>query len=320
MKASMSGSMTGNHRSDISATADLTPWLNQLFAEIDGALADLAHTMKAVADGSYVEKASSQQFGVMRVEFSDANIANRAVDRACETCFRSMMASFISFLDKLIASQLILEEGINIDRDLTLEELSDYLKTYVAGKIAEVARDRKITNPKKLARFDGLSDLARQTALEYFALRRCLEHHQGIPTEEIRLFTWQPKPYVDDVEITELPALVTQGQTIQVKFVWNEKIFQPGCRVILVPEDLHAIAVTLRLGLASEIFKLHSERSQQQRRRHLARSSHQGFNHEHRETIPARIRRLDARRLGRSKQFSQAVRMHSQIRLANTDN
>jgi hypothetical protein len=100
-------SQNSNTTPSLSAAADLTPWLCELNAQLDGALADLAHTMHSVHRGTYARDANGQSFRLVQANFvPDAtHLATRALERAAVTCFRSAIASFISFLDRLIAFQ-----------------------------------------------------------------------------------------------------------------------------------------------------------------------------------------------------------------------
>lgn len=126
--------MPDNLKQDISAAPDLTPWLRQLYAELDGCLADLAQTMSSIQDGTYAERATGQRFGLVEVTFppDSSYLSGKALQRASDTCFRAAIASFICFLDKLIATALLRKEGIRIDRNLsTYEEIQDYLNAYL---------------------------------------------------------------------------------------------------------------------------------------------------------------------------------------------
>ncbi len=254
--------MPDDLKHDISAAPDLTPWLPQLYAELDGCLADLAQTMSAIQEGTYAERATGQRFGLVEVNFppDSSYFSSKALQRASETCFRAAIASFISFLNKLIATVLLRKEGIRIERDLSAyEEIQEYFNAYLARKISQVASDRALTNPKKLNYFPSLSDFSKRAALSYFALRRSLEHHQGMPQEDIEIHVYRQKLFIDDVETTELPAVCHGGQMVQLRLVTDRKILPMGTRVILSPEDAHAIVFTIRVALAPEVFKVHVE-------------------------------------------------------------
>jgi hypothetical protein len=254
--------MRDDQRQNISAAPELTPWLLQLYAELDGCLADLAQTMSAIQDGTYAERATGQRFGLVEVDFppDSSYLSSKALQRASETCFRAAIASFINFLDKLIATALLRKEGIRIERDLSAyEEIQRYLNAYLTRKISQVASDRALTNPKKLDYFPSLSEFSRRAALSYFTLRRSLEHHQGMPQEDIEIHVYRQKLFIDDVEATELPAVCHGGQVVQLRLVTDRKMLPMGTRVILSPEDAHAIVFTIRVAMAPEVFKVHIE-------------------------------------------------------------
>jgi hypothetical protein len=114
-------SQNSNTTPSLSAAADLTSWLCELNEQVDGALADLAHTMQRVQSGTYARNANGQSFGLVQANFlPDAtHLAIRALERAALTCFRSAIASVISFLDRLIAFQDFANEKPVVDHDIT---------------------------------------------------------------------------------------------------------------------------------------------------------------------------------------------------------
>ena len=173
------------------------------------------------------------------------------------------MASFIGFLDRLIAFQDLANEKIVVDHDIAkLDDLYAYLNSKVARRIGIVASDTSLTNPRKLARFPGLSDVSKRAVLSYFALRRCIEHHQSVPQEDIHVSVWSFKLFIDDVEILELPAHCTEGQTVSYRVFGEERSFPKGSKVTLDPNDVHSIVVALRGSISPEIFRLHETRLQ----------------------------------------------------------
>jgi hypothetical protein len=136
-------SQNSNTTPSLSAAADLTSWLCELNEQVDGALADLAHTMQRVQSGTYARNANGQSFGLVQANFlPDAtHLAIRALERAALTCFRSAIASFISFLDRLIAFQDFANEKPVVDHDITnLDDFYAYLNAEVNRRIAEVNR------------------------------------------------------------------------------------------------------------------------------------------------------------------------------------
>lgn len=261
----MPSSQNANNTPGLCAAADLTPWLCELNGQLDGALADLAHTMQSVQSGTYARDANGQNFGLVQANFvPDAtHLATRALERAAVACFRSAIASFISFLDRLIAFEDLAKEKIVVDHDITsLDDLYAYLNSIVNRRIGIVASDLRLSNPKKLARFPGLSDISKRAALGYFALRRCIEHHQSVPQEDIHVSVWAHKLFIDDAEVLELPARCTEGQRVEYRIIGEERVFLKGSKVTLSPQDVHSIIVALRGSIVPEIFNLHAARFQ----------------------------------------------------------
>jgi len=249
----------------VSAAGDLTPWLCELSAQLDGALADLAHTMQSVQSGTYARDANAQSFGLVQASFvPDAEyLAVRALERAAVTCFRSAIACFISFLDRLIAFEDLANENVVIDHDITtLDDLCEYLNSKVRRRIAIVASDTTLSNPKKLARFPGLSEVSKRAVLGYFAVRRCIEHHQSVPQNDIHVSVWTHRLFIDNVEIFQLPARCTEGQKVEYRIIGEERVFLQGSKLMLDVKDVHSIIVALRGSIAPEIFNLHAARFQ----------------------------------------------------------
>jgi hypothetical protein len=249
----------------ISVSVDGTGWLHQLTADLEVALADLANTMKAVADGTYAKNVSSgQHFGLLQVRFPNAaDFVPKAVARAAEDCFRASVANFISFLDKLIATSHIRNEGITTDRDITSEEdLKIYVNDYLSRKISKVASDRTLTNPRKIEYFPTVPDFSKQAVSGYFALRRALEHHQGVATEKIELCFLKKRLFVGEQEITHFPIFIKSGGTLGLKVTQEVKTFLPGEKIELTPEDVYGIILTLRMAIAPQVFDAHVAASQ----------------------------------------------------------
>lgn len=258
-------SQNSNTTPSLCAAADLTPWLCELNTQLDGALADLAHMMQSVQSGTYARDANGQSFGLVQANFvpNATHLATRALERAAVTCFRSAIASFISFLDRLIAFQDLANEKLVVDRDITnLDDLYAYLNSKVNRRIGIVVSDTTLSNPKKLARFPGLSEVSKRAVLSYFALRRCIEHHQFVPQDDIQVSVWSYKLFVDDVEILQLPAHCTEGQTVEYRVFGEARMFPKGSKVTLDPQDVHSIIVALRGSIAPEIFNLHAAQFQ----------------------------------------------------------
>jgi hypothetical protein len=161
-------SQKSNTRPSLCAVADLTPWLCELNAQRDGALADLPH---ATQSSTYARDANGQSFGLVQANFNAnaMHLATRALECAAVTCFRSAIAGFISFLDRLIAFRDLANKNVVVDHDI--KDLYAYLNSKVNCRIGIVASDTSLSNSKKLRRFPGLSEVPKRAVLNQFALR-----------------------------------------------------------------------------------------------------------------------------------------------------
>jgi hypothetical protein len=128
------------------------------------------------------------------VQYPNINVVTGAEQRHIDTCFRAVIAAFITFLDRMIAVQKLTGTTIPIDQTMSGEQALTRSREHIDHKILQVASDRALTNPKKIESFAGLSDFSKDAAKSYFALRRCLEHHDGIPDEDIDLI-WRALRY-----------------------------------------------------------------------------------------------------------------------------
>jgi hypothetical protein len=239
----------------MTVTVDLTGWLRQLNHDIDLGVLELANTIKSVEEGMCADRASWQRFGLVHVEFDalDEGARKAVIERSASNCFRATIATFISFLDKLIAAQRAMQEGIRFTKDIEgEEEILRYLDSYLAEKVSEVARDLSLSNHKKLACFPALSDFSRRAAIGYFALRRCLEHHQGVVDKEFELLLLHQQARVDGVVVASLPQRATE----KIELVVSSELrrYSAGTRISLDPADVFAIAFTIKTAVAPEAF------------------------------------------------------------------
>jgi hypothetical protein len=178
----------------------------------------------------------------------DAIFPSDVARRAAVTCFKEIVSEFISFLDRLITTKRMVEGGrVVVERSLIGEdEFKAYLVERFEQKYLDVARDRKLTNPAKLAELGVSSDLS-SVAMSFFTLRRCVEHHGGVPDSDITLHFKRPTVSIKGKEILRLPQPVDAGETITVNFIDDRKILPRGQKVMLVERDIDHIAMTIQL-------------------------------------------------------------------------
>jgi len=245
----------------LTITADLSGWIFELSRELDGIVADMANICVAVQQKTYEANLDIFRAGITRVIFENPDqLSERAPARAARICFLSAIGHFISFLDKLIASQKYSKEGIKIVKDLAgTEELMTYVEEYISQQIHKVAADKTLNNPKKLDAFAGIDPASRATCLALFELRRTLEHHQGIPRNDLTVLVKRAVLYVDDQEVKELSFKITEGQKLEVRVISWQRFFVAGVKIALSPQDAYDLVFTIRNFLAPEIFGVHLE-------------------------------------------------------------
>ena len=237
-------------------TLDVVGWLGELQTDLDAALADLLQICRASGTKTYAETVSEHQVGIATVILENADgLGETAPERAARNCFLNAIGKFISFLDKLIANQRMVTDGVVITRTLVgEEEVKAYVNEYLGDQITKVARDRSLSNPKKMACFQ-VTDLVQTTALAYFELRRTLEHHQDTPQQDLEVPIMRIAFFADDKEIVEIPAVLQPGQGMEMRTLIDRNIYQAGKKIILTPEVAQGLVFTLRNVLAPEVFQ-----------------------------------------------------------------
>ena len=244
---------------EISLTMDQTGWLAGLQMELDGAIADLMQVCQAAEAQTYSNTASEYRVGLARIGLPNAQaLANEAPARAARSCFLAAIGKFIGFMDKLIATQNISKEKIVVTRDLCGEdEILGYMNEYLGDRIRKVAHDQSMTNPKKLDRFAGITNFARDAMLSYFQFRRALEHHQDIPSNDLTVPMQRPSLFVEGVEVTSLPFDVKGGNKVEVRIATEHKVFPAGRKVILTPPNALDMLFVMRNVAAIQVFRVH---------------------------------------------------------------
>lgn len=240
-------------------TIDLTGWLGDVQRDLDACLADLAQVCSAAEQRTYADNLAAHRFGVSRLVLNHApQLAENASERAARTCFIQAIGKFIGFLDKLIASRRAIETGITITRNIVgHEDLEAYMIEYMDAQIALVARDQALSNPKKIDFFNGLDPTIRTMTLQYFQLRRTMEHHQDTPTAELTYSIRRLALFVENKEVKELPYAVEPGQRVEMRALTEERKYPAGVKIVLSPEDAYDLVFSMRHFIVPEVFRAH---------------------------------------------------------------
>lgn len=218
---------------------------------------NLRNTLRALEDGSFHKRAfCSRPSAVIQFQVGQENAHdNDAVAAsACNRCFLDMVRALIEYLDRMIAIRRCVQQTVAIPQDVTTKEkLRGFVERTVEDAYSQIAHDRGLTNPKKVAEFAGISDLARRSALSYFEVRRCLEHHSGSPESDIVAYTMKMALTINEREVTALPCVAEAGTSIKVSLSEHPRVFQSGKAICITEGDIDEIAFTIQHVIAPEV-------------------------------------------------------------------
>ena len=225
-------------------------------SELASHRSSLRATLSNIEDGSFFQKTkSARPDAVIQFDFGPLVASvDEAVTVACNRSFLDVMRSVITYLDWIIAvkrvkgTQMSVPEGIS-----TVEELQKYFEGYLEQKYQEVSRDTRLTNPKKVDELVSLGLYERGALLSYFQLRRCLEHHGAIASDDLAV------PYSRFVisaageEIKSLPYHAPENTAIDGFFKRETLRFPKGSKVALTEADVESICLTLQLFIGPNV-------------------------------------------------------------------
>jgi hypothetical protein len=212
-------------------------------------MSELRNTLRSLEDGSFLERAQAASPGaVVQLQFEPSGrVEPDAVAAACNRCFLGFVRELVSFLDRMIALRRLKQEKTTLSQPITsLEDLERFIDGRLNEIYQQVARDQRLSNPAKLAEFSRLPEMPKKAVESCLALRRCLEHHGGVPTEELRLHAVRPVILAGDQEITSLPFSAAAGVAISVRIDEVVSVFPAGVRVALSEVQLYHVIFTLQ--------------------------------------------------------------------------
>jgi hypothetical protein len=109
-----------------------------------------------------------------------------------------------------------------------------------------------LTNPRKIQELANLGTYEREALLSYFQLRRCLEHHSGIASDDITVHYSRFVISAAGEEIRNLPYVAPENTSIDAHFE-RETVFPRGTKVALTEADVENICLTLQLLIAPNV-------------------------------------------------------------------
>lgn len=238
-------------RLEISADPQLASFRNALALQ----LADLKNTLRSVEDGSFETRADAPRPGALiHISITQGPKANAlARVKATRGAFLGMIRSFIDYLNWMIALRRIAKTELPVPNGKhTRESILEFVESELRRHYHEVARDTRQSNPKKLGEFPHLSPPVIETAKSFFALRRCLEHHGGVPEDDLPVQLLRQAVLVGGREISQLPVFV-DNERVGIKIGRFQHVFPAKRPIALSEEELERIYFTLDLYLGPQV-------------------------------------------------------------------
>lgn len=168
--------------------------------------------------------------------------------------FLALVRALITFIDRIVAVKRSVGQSVQIPSNVSnLADLQTFLAHQLEETYTNVARDTKLSNPTKLGSLGIASDFVNNAALSYFSLRRCLEHHNGIPDKDIKLLYSKLTFFAGQEEITKVPFVAKEGANVTMKLDDSERVFHAGDKVQLTEYDIEQIFFTIQSVVGPQI-------------------------------------------------------------------
>jgi hypothetical protein len=239
----------------IALTLDPAPYLSMLSQAVEDHLGGLRVALRSLEDGSFKAKAGTPQPGtLLKFSFELSATPENAVAQLCNRCFVSVVGELVTYLDRMIAFRRCTSKQVTLPGGVsTKEAVLGYVKNLLDQKYAAVARDTRLTNPKKLAQFPGIAPIAHDSCLSYFAIRRCLEHHGGRSAEDLTLWYGRLKLLAGDMEITREGQAGPPDAAISLGMDHTSRLIPAGAGVVLTETELEHVVFTVQCLIGPEI-------------------------------------------------------------------
>jgi len=155
----------------------------------------LRSVLRALEDGSFHRGAQTGRPGaILQFQFASSDIpAASAASAACNDCFLSFTRALVELIDRLLAIRRLVATPLVVPAHVKSHtELDAHVGNLIEEEYQKVARDQSLSNPAKVAQFERLDTFEKEATLSYFTLRRCLEHHGGVPKEDLTITYYRP--------------------------------------------------------------------------------------------------------------------------------
>jgi hypothetical protein len=208
----------------------------------------LRSVLRSIEDGSYHRGAQAGRPGaVLKFQFASSEIqADSAAATACNDCFLSFIRALVELIDRLLAMRKLVGTRLAMPTHLSSHAALDaYAWELIEAEYHKVARDVSLSNPGKVARFDRLDSFEKEATLSYFTLRRCLEHHGGVPNADLTITYYRPYLVAGKSEITRLGESLPENTGIALTAEVPKHVFPSAKEIKLNEADIEYIGFTL---------------------------------------------------------------------------
>ena len=245
------------NKPSVIVTINHTYYLERLIEKIAGHLADLNHGMRAVEAGELSGAIDSRVNQFVKIQYN-VDVLKGADQRHTYKCCRAVISDVVGFIDAMIAIRRATESGVPITRALRDDvEIRAYVDRFLDATIQKVSADQSLTAPRKIDSV-RISSKSSESAKAYFKLRNALEHHNGIPKEDINLTLTQLQMITTSGEVITGPMILKEGEGVAVRIHSEERVFTKGQRIVLSEDDIRRLAFTLE-NIAREIVTLETQ-------------------------------------------------------------
>jgi hypothetical protein len=167
-----------------------------------------------------------------------------------------MVGELITYLDRRIAFRRILGTQLGVPNGVdTVDGIRGLIQARLEHEYGDVAKDRRLSSPKKLALFPGIDKFANEAALSYFSVRRAIEHYGGRSHDDIALRFGRLKFLAGDTEITRSGQAAAPGVGISVGMDHASREIPAMSEVSIREDELEHIAFTIQHLIAPEVVR-----------------------------------------------------------------
>jgi hypothetical protein len=241
----------------IRVTIDTGFYLNAVSVAVARHVVDLRVALRSFEDGSFRDKAEMASTGaLLKFTIEPKGMEETAPARLCNRCFVTMVGELVTFLDRMVAVQNCMAQPPLVPAAVTTTaRVQALVLQRIEDEYRSVARDRTLTNPRKLERFPAIDANVKNAALSYFDLRRTIEHHGSRPIRDVTVRFARLKLLAGDVEITQPGHVVAENTAVNLGMNYESRLLPIGDAVVLEEHELEHIMFTIQHLIAPEVLR-----------------------------------------------------------------